>query len=165
MPPRPRARPGPVPSIGVGFAVLAAILLVGSAAGAPSITGLSLEPVTGDVSRAGPNDWVTVESHRLNLTGGSATGVLVNVTNFHGDDATGRIAARALTLDGQVVSKGNTTVYVRKDGRTARCSIGFDAPAAIPEFAIVLVSVDTTVDVSRQAADCVSRGRGGPPGN
>lgn len=143
-----------------GLVLLALGGLMSPALGAPTLRHLSVEPVTGDVVKTGPNDWVGVVSHRLNKNGENATGILANITNFDPSaDASGRLSTRLLTLDGRVVESGNVTVFVQRNQMTARCSVSFDTARPPSSFALVAVAVNTTVDVSRQAADCTSRGR------
>lgn len=158
---RPPRRPTPDISLRfqVFVIVLAVTVIAGSVAAGPTLTVAPLEPVSGDVARAGPNDWVTVESHSLNLTGGTANSTLVTVTNFDGSTVSGRISARLLTLNGRPVSAGNLTVSIQPNGASARCSIGLDPSRTPSSFAIVLVKLNTTVDVARRDADCASRGQ------
>lgn len=147
--------------------LLCVSVLLSTPVGAVSITPLTVPPIDGDTSSVSSAPWVTIESNRLNVSTGSASGMLVNVTNYNESaDKSGEIRARLLTLDGVVVARANQTVYVKEKGKTANCDLTFDTPAGLSEFAIVLVTVDTSVDVAKKDADCTSTGQGrGPPGS
>lgn len=98
--------------------LLCVSVLMSTPVGAVSLVPLAVPPIDGDTSSVSSAPWVTIESHRLTVSNGSASGMLVNVTNFNQSaDRSGEMRARLLTLDGAVVAAANKTVYVTKKGK------------------------------------------------
>lgn len=147
----------------VAGAVLAAFLVAstGGAGAGVSRAGFTF-PLEGAELTVGPASSVIVDGFLVNASGDTAHGLEVTVRNVDvDDDHNGSLSVRFVDSDGRVVATGSKTVYVKKKNKTVTCDVAFGSRSSHTAAQIIVVELDTSVDVQKRNAEC--RQGGGPP--